>query len=130
MCNLSCVNLFRIPKKDIGFDIGFGPKTSLGRYSYEWPTAFNCNINISFIPLSRLWEDSRELNENSYAQLQFLLCESCFWCASYLYIEKTVDTCPACNCGSLESMPISSNESYKFNCDTKLGVILEFESNE
>jgi hypothetical protein len=34
--------------------------------------------------------------------------------------------CPFCKIGNLESLPISDNESYKFDYDPKSGVILEF----
>ena len=41
-------------------------------------------------------------------QIHFLLCESCFWCASCLNVGKrTVTNCPSCIDVRLESMPIS-----------------------
>lgn len=51
----------------------------------------------------------------------FLLCQSCFWCASYYHnnntsvdmhldISDTIAKCPAChNKGSINSMSISAN---------------------
>lgn len=74
----------------------------------------------------------------------FMICESCFWCASsYAFLDgehgipksmlhDTVITryarCPACRAEkkSVESLPISSDESYKFDYDPTRGVILEF----
>jgi hypothetical protein len=73
----------------------------------------------------------------------FLICESCFWCASsYAFLNEehnipksmlhdTIITryarCPACRAEkSVESLPISSDESYKFDYDPIRGVILEF----
>lgn len=73
----------------------------------------------------------------------FMICESCFWCASsYTFLNEehgipksrlhdTVITryarCPACRAEkSVESLPISSDESYKFDYDPIRGVILEF----
>lgn len=41
-------------------------------------------------------------------QIHFLLCRSCFWCASCLNVSKrTVTNCPSCPEVRLESMPIS-----------------------
>ena len=73
----------------------------------------------------------------------FMICESCFWCASYTFfneehdISKSIppqDTvitkygrCPACGTDkSVESLPISSDEYYKFDYNPVTGVILEF----
>lgn len=59
-------------------------------------------------------------------QKNFLLCESCFWCASSVYIDSMNWICPVCNNIKIESIPIQSNEVYKFDYDQRLGVILEF----
>jgi hypothetical protein len=37
-----------------------------------------------------------------------------------------ITKCPSCIEGNIESLPITENEEYKFNYDTKRGVILEF----
>lgn len=68
-------------------------------------------------------------------EISFLICQSCFWCASY--ISTTAFTarrrrdapptkCPICIEGNIESMSINKNEVYKFDYDTKRGVVLEF----
>jgi hypothetical protein len=60
-------------------------------------------------------------------RINFLLCESCFWCASYFSnYRKVVSKCPTCSSNCLESMPISHNEVYTFNHDPKRGVTLGF----
>ena len=42
-------------------------------------------------------------------RINFLLCESCFWCASYFNIyRKEVSRCPTCGRDNVESMPISN----------------------
>ena len=47
-------------------------------------------------------------NTKGAKQIHFLLCESCFWCASCLNVGKrTVTNCPSCIDVRLESMPIS-----------------------
>ena len=45
-------------------------------------------------------------------QPHFLLCGSCYWCASYFNLRGRVKTCPSCMNGKVESLPISDNEIY------------------
>ncbi len=61
----------------------------------------------------------------------FLLCESCFWSASYLsniFGSKTklITHCPLCNTQTIESMLISDNDVYRFEYNMKQGVVLKF----
>ena len=60
----------------------------------------------------------------------FILCDSCYWCATYFDKTRTpVDnTCPQCgaNNSELTSFPIVSNESFTFDYNSKRGVELEF----
>jgi hypothetical protein len=71
---------------------------------------------------------TEERNEMKLAfrQPHFLLCSSCFWCASYLNFRDTVEVCPSCVNGKVESMPLSDNEIYTFRYDVIRGVTLEF----
>jgi hypothetical protein len=74
-------------------------------------------------------------------EIYFLICQSCFWCASYYITPKmfsrmtkatknisavNITKCPSCIEGNIESLPITENEEYKFDYDTKREVILEF----
>jgi hypothetical protein len=69
-------------------------------------------------------------------QIFFLICQSCFWCASYISTvtaftakrrgDAPPTKCPICIEGNIESMSINKNEVYKFDYDTKRGVVLEF----
>jgi hypothetical protein len=61
-------------------------------------------------------------------EIHFLICESCFWCASHFNnIDHTVTTkCPSCSNNRVESIPISYNEVYKVDYNPKRGVTLEF----
>ena len=57
----------------------------------------------------------------------FLMCKSCFWCASFLNSRyRSLNACPACKDSVLESMPISVNERYTFDHDPLQGVKLRF----
>ena len=50
--------------------------------------------------------DGDDKKENS-RQIHFLLCESCFWCASYLSAKSvSVAKCPICYSNKMEWMPI------------------------
>jgi hypothetical protein len=60
----------------------------------------------------------------------FILCDNCYWCATYL--DKTripsENGCPKCNANNnqLTSFPIMANESFSFDHTNKRGVELEF----
>ena len=57
-------------------------------------------------------------------KINFLLCESCFWCASYFNnYRKVVTNCLICGNKKIESMPISHDT---VNNDPKRGVTLGF----
>jgi hypothetical protein len=60
---------------------------------------------------------------------KFLLCRTCFWCAS-TYFSTEVEECPSCNNNLIESLPISDNEDYKFDCCAKRGIVLEFKASD
>jgi predicted RNA-binding Zn-ribbon protein involved in translation (DUF1610 family) len=61
-------------------------------------------------------------------KIDFLLCNSCFWCASYLNMRSSfgVIECPSCKESTIERMPLSANEVYLFDYNRVTGVILEF----
>jgi hypothetical protein len=66
-------------------------------------------------------------------KVDFLVCQSCFWCASCIFshtykgiTEQAIVKCPSCVKGDIESLPIAQNESYRFHYDTKRGVTVEF----
>ncbi len=63
----------------------------------------------------------------SYLPSIFILCETCYWCATYL--DKTrlpKDKCPECSDNILSSFPIMQDEYFTFNFTEKRGVELEF----
>jgi hypothetical protein len=69
-------------------------------------------------------------------EISFIICQSCFWCASYINTitaftarrrgDAPPTKCPVCIEGNIESMSINKNEVYKFDYDAKHGVVLEF----
>ena len=62
----------------------------------------------------------------------FILCDSCYWCATYFDKTRTPvnNICPQCgaNNNELTSFPIMSNESFTFDYNDKHGVELEFKA--
>jgi hypothetical protein len=61
----------------------------------------------------------------------FVLCDTCYWCATYFDKTRTPlgNNCPQCNEKSnkeLTNFPIMSNESFTFHYNDKTGVELEF----
>jgi len=64
-------------------------------------------------------------------QIRFILCESCFWCASCLNLGIKVDQCPICNNHKVESMRVSGNELDRSNLNPKKDEMLsQFETND
>ena len=80
--------------------------------------------------------------QSSKKQPIFILCDKCYWCATYMDNTRLAadSICPRCNAYSdshhdnnncncnreLSSIPIMPNESFTFNCNAKRGVELEF----
>ncbi|HUG97260.1 MAG TPA: hypothetical protein VMJ94_06940 [Nitrososphaera sp.] len=56
----------------------------------------------------------------------FMLCETCYWCATYLDKTRVAEKCPACSSKVLSSFPIMPDESFVFSYDAKRGVELDF----
>ena len=61
-------------------------------------------------------------------KIDFLLCNSCFWCASYLNLRISfgVIECPSCKENTVERMSLSANDVYLFDYNRVTGVSLEF----
>jgi hypothetical protein len=61
--------------------------------------------------------------------INFIICNMCLWCASLYSNANSISNvkCPACDDSrNLESIPISKNESFKINYNSKMGGVLEF----
>jgi hypothetical protein len=65
----------------------------------------------------------------------FLLCDRCYWCATYINnarVPTDNNICPQCNANSneLTSFRIAPNESFTYNYNEKRWVELEFKHRE
>src|SRR5712691_11919994 len=83
----------------------------------HYTTAMPINEKAAASPIARLSK-----------KIDFLLCNSCFWCASYLNLRSSfgVIECPSCKENTIERMPLSANDVYLFDYNRVTGVILEF----
>ena len=73
----------------------------------------------------------RTKKEDEPARKYFMICQICFWCASYIDIMGNMDALPykvclTCNHTAIELLPLSDNEHYHFEYTPTRGVILEF----
>jgi hypothetical protein len=64
-------------------------------------------------------------------QRYFMICQTCFWCASYIGTmdimnELPFERCPTCSDNKVESLPILYDESYRYEYTPTRGVVLEF----
>lgn len=66
-----------------------------------------------------------QLQVRKISGIQFVLCGSCLWCAS-VFRSGAFAGCPSCRIGTLDFMPISTDENYVFNYDEKRGIVLDF----
>jgi hypothetical protein len=80
----------------------------------------------TLLVLSGNIETAGKIPNVSEKGVNFLICPSCFWCASCLSPDSSFAKCPSCIEEYLESMPIAKNENYLFNYDKKRGITMEF----
>ncbi len=57
-------------------------------------------------------ETMTNVRKKNVREVVFLLCESCFWCASYFVNKKCVLAgCPGCKGGEIKFLPITFDEN-------------------
>lgn len=57
----------------------------------------------------------------------FVICESCFWCASYLRSNHLIKYCPTCHEGKLDCMLIGDDdEKDRLGNDLRVGIKAQF----
>lgn len=104
------------------------------------------NYTLNVILKLRAEEVSADADSHAYTlgpktrvsdEITFVICQSCFWCASCLspkILSTIAETdgssslrkCPSCIKGNMESIPIAKNENYRFDYDTRRGLTMEF----
>ena len=86
--------------------------------------------NLSFNTMER--ENNTIIR--SIDHIYFVICNSCYWCASYFGIEdleslSQVLRCYLCKSWNTEQIPISSNESFRIDYSVTQGMEMEFYRN-
>ena len=78
---------------------------------------------------SQILIDKRH-DQSSSSPPIFVLCDECYWCATYFDKSRipAENTCLQCgaNNSELSSLPIMSNEAFTFDHNPKRGIELEF----
>jgi hypothetical protein len=68
-------------------------------------------------------------------QIYFVICNSCYWCASYFSINDSeslstssshVLDCQICNSHNTELIPISTDDSFRIKYSATKGMEMEF----
>ena len=95
------------------------------------------NIMYDLLQTTKISSNTIEVNEimQPIDKIYFVICNSCYWCASYLGINDLgslsgssshVLDCPICNSRNTELMPISSGESFRLKYSLTNGMEMEF----
>ena len=97
--------------------------------SFDDQTWEGVSIGLNFKE-SLVGKTDQEMEMDRYSifveQKYFLICNSCFWCASYFKNRISFSTCPVCINGKIDCMPIGEDENYTFNLSLTKGIELEF----
>ena len=93
----------------------------------------NTRLNIVYdFPLKKIELPPNTIENN---KIYFVICNSCYWCASYFGINDLeslsgssshVLDCHVCNSHNTELMPISNDESFRIEYSLTRGMELEF----
>jgi len=109
-------------------------KNKVARRSYENVME---NVNLEYDKIS-LNTNKKALNKDgdilrSVDHSYFVICNSCYWCASYFEIDglKSFQSlgCHVCNSSNTELIPISTNESFRIKYNVTRGMEMEFYRN-
>ena len=72
------------------------------------------NVKLNLLKKTKLSSPTSTNGHHTY----FVICNSCYWCASYFNIdglESRVIGCNVCNSRDTELMPIGSGESFRID---------------
>jgi hypothetical protein len=108
--------------------------TSAGTYEIQGETKCN-HDDANFYQASQTLYCTAEAEKNNPteipSQMHLVLCQTCYWCATFLNINKTpIFKCAYCNSIKLDSIPVSDNEICKFSYDPARGVTMAFSMRE
>src|SRR5918995_3157873 len=91
------------------------------------------NIAYDILQTTKLSSNTLEREDNSVLRhtnhIYFVICNSCYWCASYFNIddlESQVIACHTCNSHNTEIIPIGTGESFRIESNHMRGMEIEF----
>ena len=93
------------------------------------------NIVYDILQTTKLSSSTLDRKSNSVLRytnhIYFVICNSCYWCASYFNIDdlessSQVLRCHLCKSHNTELIPISSNESFRVEYNVTRGMVMEF----
>ena len=96
------------------------------------------NIVYDLLQTTKLSSNTIEEKNNKFIhpinKIHFVICNSCYWCATYFSIDimdssSQVLRCQLCNSHNTELIPISLNESFRINQNVTRGMEMEFYRN-
>lgn len=93
-------------------------------FSNYMSTATTTTATLAHATVTERDLSKRRIKDNCYRY--FALCNSCFWCASYLLQPNNIVRCPGCKSQMIEFMPVRLDKRFLFQYDTKRGVSLHF----
>lgn len=68
--------------------------------------------------------------EKRISQISFVICNSCYWCATYIGFDASSSllspACHGCNSHDTELMPVLTDESFRIEYNPKRGMEIEF----
>ena len=100
---------------------------------YEIPNETTCNHDhVNFYQANQaLYCTGKNKPTEIPSQMHLVLCQTCYWCATFLNINKThIFKCEYCGSIKLESIPVSDNEKCKIRYEPSRGVTMEFSMRE
>jgi hypothetical protein len=97
-------------------------------------------LNIEYdllLQKTKLSSNSIEKENNTVVRpgnhIYFVICNSCYWCASYFGIDDLESSsssqvlgCHACKSNNTELIPISADESFRIDYNVTRGMEMEF----
>jgi hypothetical protein len=94
------------------------------------------NIAYDLLQKTKLSSNTIDIKRENNSQIYFVICNSCYWCASYFGIDELeslsasssshVLDCHVCNSHNTELIPISTDESFRIEYSLARGMEIEF----
>jgi hypothetical protein len=61
--------------------------------------------------------DHTDVWHNNHNAVEFVICNSCLWCASCIVRENIISMCPLCHDNKIQIIPILFDQFIEFNQD-------------